>query len=738
MNHFSELRKRAEVISSQNKDKELNIDLAELSKEQLKALTHELKVYQIELEMQNEELRQTQYNLTHLKEEYQELFEWAPVGYLTVNEQIQIKEINMTGCQLLQEDRGELVHKSLNHYIDPKYQSLLAHHIRFVIKHQKNRQDEIKIRRSDGYTFHALIKSSFHMVNDSSVPSVRMVLTDIEEIHRMRERERLAAEIFDNSIEGIIITDKSGKILSINNTFSKITGYSKSEAIGKNPNILHSGKHEQQFYEQMWRTLQSKGHWEGEIWNRRKDGEIYQEWLDIRAVKDSTGAFSSYVGKFTDLTTTKEAQTRLHFLAHFDPLTELPNRTLFNERLSQSINTAERTGKKVILFFMDLDGFKGINDSLGHEFGDKLLQHVAKRLHQTVRKIDTVSRLGGDEFTVIANEIENTDQCITLAEKILKTFQRPFLIEKRRIFIGTSIGISIFPDDGLRGSDLIKFSDTAMYQAKERGRNQYCFYTQQMGQIANERMQLEHELHQAIENDQLVLHYQPQYNIASGELVGLEALVRWYHPIRGLIPPGEFIPQAEKTNLILSLGKWVMEKACLQGGKWLKAGKKPVRIAINISPRQFQQHGFEQELKRIINKHQLPGQWIELEITEQSLVTDIDKVIDTLQQIKQMGVSLAIDDFGKGYSSMNYLKKFPIDMIKIDRSFIRDIHIDKDDEAIITAIVALARGLDLNVLAEGVETMAQHDFLLKLECNLSQGFLYNKPMTAEEISLYLE
>jgi len=738
MSDFTELRKRAEILSTEEKEAELNIDFTNLSLEQLKALTHELKVYQIELEMQNDELRQTQYHLTMVKEEYQELFEWAPVGYFTINSQGLIKEVNVTGCHLLLENKTSLSQKSLNQYVDKKYQSLLSHHIRSVIKHKKTRQDEIKIRRSDGYVFHALIKSSFHQTPDDTEAHIRLVLTDIEEIHRMRERERLAAEIFENSIEGIIVTDKTGKILSINSTFTKITGYSKSEAMGKTPNILHSGKHEQKFYEDMWTTLQIKGHWEGEIWNRRKDGEVYQEWLDIRAVKDHSGAFSSYVGKFTDLTTSKEAQTRLHFLAHFDLLTELPNRTLFNDRLAQAINTAERTGRKIILFFMDLDGFKSINDSLGHEFGDKLLQHVAQRLLDTVRKIDTVSRLGGDEFTIIANEIENTDQCITLAEKILRAFSQPFLIEHRRIFIGTSIGISIFPDDGLRGSDLVKFADTAMYQAKEKGRNQFCFYTQEMGQIANERMLLEHELHTAIENNQLVLHYQPQYDLNTGEIVGMEALVRWYHPKRGLIPPGEFIPQAEKTNLILSLGSWVLNQACLQGGKWLKEGKTPVRIAINISPKQFQQYGFEQELQKVLNKHALPGNWLELEITEKSLVTDIEKVIVMLKQIKTMEISLAIDDFGTGYSSMNYLKRFPIDVIKIDRSFIKDIEIDKDDEAIITAIIAMAHGLELAVLAEGVETRAQHDFLTKLNCNLSQGFLYNKPMTAEEISLYLK
>jgi len=738
MSDLAELRKKAEVATKDIGRDDLDFDLSHISMEQLKALTHELKVYQIELEMQNEELRETQTHLTHVKEQYQELFESAPVGYFIINAQSFIQSANATGCYLLQEEKSKLLKNTLYSYVDKQYQSLFSNHIHFVIKHNKSRQDELKIHRKDGRVFYALIESSVIENPEGDDALLRLVINDIDELFKMRKREKLAAEIIENSIEGIIITDKHGKILSINSTFTKITGYSKSEVIGQSPNILNSGKHAQAFYEKMWNDLANKGHWEGEIWNRRKDGEVYQEWLDIRSVKDNNGNFSSYVGKFTDLSTTKEAQTRLHFLAHFDLLTELPNRTMFNDRLAQSINTADRSGKKIVLFFMDLDGFKAINDSLGHEFGDKLLQHVAKRLLSTIRKIDTVSRLGGDEFTVIANEIENTDQCVTLAEKLLNSFTRPFIIEHRRIFIGTSFGISIFPDDGIRGSDLIKYADTAMYQAKEKGRNQYCFYTQKMGKIANERMQLEHELHNAIENDQLCLHYQPQYDLATGRLTGMEALVRWYHPKRGLVFPGDFIPQAEKTNLILALGDWVLNKACEQGGKWLRSGKQPLRIAVNISPKQFQNNGFEVGLKKILSKHGLPGEWLELEITEKSLITEVDKVIKILNLIKKLDVTLAIDDFGTGYSSMNYLKRFTIDVLKIDRSFIKDIAVDKDDEAIITSIIALAHGLNLTVLAEGVETQAQHDFLAQLNCNQSQGFLYHKPMTAEEISLHLK
>ncbi|MBF0266373.1 MAG: EAL domain-containing protein [Gammaproteobacteria bacterium] len=738
MNGLNELRRKAEQISRNDNTLVTETDFSNLSYDELKTLAQDLKIYQIELEMQNDELLRTQLNLTSLKEEYKTLFELAPVGYFIINQLGLISDVNVTGCNLLKNNKAKLLHQSLLTYIENSYKNLFNLHINSVIKHKIKRQDEIKIYREDGYIFHALIESSIYINSDNDAPLIRLILTDIEEIHQMQAQAHLSEKIIENSIEGILITDRKGHILTVNKTFTKITGYSKEEAIGKTPSILRSGKHDKEFYQRLWQTIKNEGFWEGEIWNRREDGEVYLEWLCIREIKDDQGHFYFYVGKFSDLTTIKDTQTRLHFLAHFDVLTQLPNRTLFNDRLSQAIMTAERSKNKVVLFFMDLDGFKDINDSLGHDSGDILLQQVAKRLLSTVRKMDTVSRLGGDEFTIIANDIVNTDQIITLAEKILNALSEPFIIDKRKFFIGASIGISTFPDDAINGSDLVQYADTAMYQAKENGKNQFCFYTQRMGDMASERMQLEHELNVAIEQNQLVLHYQPQYHIETGDISGMEALVRWYHPQRGLILPTEFIPEAEKTNLILLLGEWVLNSACAQAQKWLQAGKENIQIAINISAKQFQQPGFDEEIKQLLLKHDIAGDNIELEITEKSLITDIDKVLSTLHNLKAMGISIAIDDFGTGYSSMNYLKRLPLDVLKIDRSFIKDIDIESVDEAIIKSILALAQGLNLKVVAEGIETQFQRELLSQLKCNYAQGFLYNKAITVEEISMVLD
>ncbi|MCU7834358.1 MAG: EAL domain-containing protein [gamma proteobacterium symbiont of Taylorina sp.] len=548
----------------------------------------------------------------------------------------------------------------------------------------------------------------------------------------------LADKIIENTNEGIMITDLKGIILSINKMFSKITGYSKQEATGQKANILHSGKHVSEFYQSMWQEIMSNNCWEGAIWNRRKNGEIYQEWLSICSVKDELDTTLFYVGKFSDLSSTKEAQSQLHYMAHYDLLTELPNRRFFNEQIEQSIAATQRSGKKFVIFFMDLDGFKAVNDSLGHKTGDNLLQQFALRLNKIVRKNDTASRFGGDEFTVIANNITSLDQVITIAEKILHAFRQPIIIEKHTIFIGTSIGISVYPDDSEEAIDLIKHADTAMYQAKEAGKDQYCFYTDEMGEKAKQRIQLEYELRIAIEKDQLVLYYQPQYNLATDEIIGLEALVRWQHPQRGLLSPGYFIPAAEQSNLIVALGDWVLNTACHQAGNWFNNGKKPVQIAVNVSPKQFQQKDLIESIKQILRQNNMSGGWLELEITEESLVTNISQVVETLNKLKKLDISLAIDDFGTGYSSLTYLKQFPIDVLKIDQKFVREISSDPSDEAIVKAVIALAEGLEMTALAEGVETSNQKEILAKLNCPCVQGYLYNKPMPAEEVFLLLD
>ncbi|MFC3626705.1 EAL domain-containing protein [Vogesella amnigena] len=543
---------------------------------------------------------------------------------------------------------------------------------------------------------------------------------------------RLAAKVFEASTEAILITDAASHIVAVNRAFSTITGYTEQEALGNTPALFSSGRHDRQFYEDMWNHLRARGQWSGEIWNRRKNGEIYPEWLTISALRDDDGKLSHYVALFSDISERKLAEARVQHLAEYDHLTDLPNRLLLSDRLQQSLRASSRSGHKVAVLFMDLDRFKNINDSLGHATGDALLQAVARRTRGELRDMDTVGRTGGDEFVIILPELVDSDQAAGVAERILEALQAPFSVDGHQLVITASIGIAISPEDGSNAALLLKNADMAMYEAKAGGRNNFCFFSRHMTQQANERLLLESQLRAALANGELRLALQPKYSVAARHLTGFEALLRWTDATGRVIPPTRFIPVAEDSGLIVDIGLWVLREACHVAAGWPAAGKPALTIAVNASPRQLAQPGFADEVARALASSGLPAAQLEIEVTENALLEKTGVVQQTLALLKKLGVRLAVDDFGTGYSSLAYLKNFAPDTVKIDRCFVTNLQHRQDNAAIVLAIITLAKSLGMEALAEGVETEEEFAALAALGCDTVQGYLTGKPLPLDE------
>jgi diguanylate cyclase (GGDEF)-like protein/PAS domain S-box-containing protein len=549
---------------------------------------------------------------------------------------------------------------------------------------------------------------------------------------------KVADRVFEHASEGVMVTDAQSRIINVNHAFTAVTGYPRHEVIGKTPSILNSRRQDAAFYRQLWQSLVDTGHWAGEIWNRRKNGEIYLEWLSISAIRNDEGNTSHYVSVFSDITKTKQDEERLYRLAHYDPLTSLPNRLLFQDRLQQAMAHATRNRRTVALMLLDLDRFKLINDTLGHDAGDKLLIDVSDRLTGCLRESDTVARLGGDEFTVVVPDLADAEGAAEVARKIIDALSVPFLIAGQEIFVTTSIGISLFPAHGDSVETLTKAADIAMYQAKEQGGNTFQFNRSKANAATAERFSLEHSLRRALDRHELEVFYQPQVDIESGRMTGMEALLRWRHPERGLVMPGEFIPVAEDTGLILPMGDWVLHTACAQNKAWQDAGLPPLKVSVNLSVRQLKQRTLAEKVAEVLDDTELDAQWLELELTESMVMQNAELAISLLRQLKSIGVGLAIDDFGTGYSSLSYLKRFPIDTLKIDRSFIADVHLNLDDAAISQAIIALAHSMQLKVIAEGVENSAHLDFLRSHQCCDAQGYFFSRPLPADAVTRLLQ
>jgi diguanylate cyclase (GGDEF)-like protein/PAS domain S-box-containing protein len=548
-------------------------------------------------------------------------------------------------------------------------------------------------------------------------------------------RLRQAATVFTNTQEGVVITDPAGTIFAVNPAFCMITGYDEAALIGQNMRLLQSGQHDAAFYRGLWKSVAEAGFWQGEIWNRRRNGELFPELLTISSVRDEDGNLTNYVGTFTDITGIKKSKSELEHLAHHDALTDLPNRLLLLSRLEHAISRAKRHDSKGAVLFLDLDRFKNVNDSLGHPAGDELLLAVAKRLGKRMRDSDTLARLGGDEFVVLLEEIPGPQTAANVAQALLAHFAEPFeLSNDQEVYIGTSIGISIFPDDSDKSNELIQHADAALYQAKNDGRGVYRFYTAALTEAANARLAMERDLRRALERDEFILHYQPLVSISDRRICGVEALVRWQEPTRGLIPPSSFIPIAEETGIIVPLGDRILRMACRQMKRWVDLGLSLKTIAVNLSPRQFQQEDLAEQISAILVETGLDPRYLELEITEGALLGDTLENEQKLASLKALGLRIAIDDFGTGYSSLAYLKRFPIDKLKIDQSFVRDIPDDVADKEIAAAIIAMAKNLHLEVLAEGVETEQQYSFLRNLACDTAQGYLFSRPLPPDRLT----
>ncbi|MCG6966089.1 MAG: EAL domain-containing protein [Chromatiaceae bacterium] len=552
------------------------------------------------------------------------------------------------------------------------------------------------------------------------------------------QRLRTAGIAFEHMREGVMVTDAACKIVQVNQGFERITGYSATEAIGQTPRLLNSGRQDSAFYRDFYRALDKQGEWCGEIWNRRKNGDIYPQWLSVKRVNDHNGVLSSYVSVFADITETKDSEHKLWQLAHHDALSNLPNRLLLNARLEHAMQRAHRTSGGLALLFIDLDRFKNINDSLGHQVGDELLCKIAARLRAAVHEDDTVARLGGDEFVVLLDDVAEPNDARRIAERIIERISEPVSISGRSLVTTASLGISLYPGDAQDPNTLLKHADAAMYRAKTQGRNRIAYYAPELTDEIRQRLELEHDLRLGIARQEFSLHYQPQFSTGDGRLIAVEALLRWNHPERGMVPPATFISIAEETGLIRELGCWVTETACRQGREWLDKGLPPFTIAVNLSPYQLR-GDCAAYLRTIFERTGFPPEWFEFEVTETLLVEDGGHALRQLAEMRrQLGMHIAMDDFGTGHSSLSQLKLLPIGKLKIDRSFVMGLPDSSDDTAIVKAIILMAHTLGLQVVAEGVETMAQWQLLCDAGCDHVQGFLFGRPMPAEDLSDLLD
>lgn len=740
LNEAKLLREKAETLALLRKRKMDYLDINEVNR-----LLHELTVHQIELEMQNEQLINAQSELLVAQKNLNQLFELAPVGYIVLNSKAEILQSNRTIRDWLDYQGIVFGHnKHFAHFIYPD--DLIIFNARYAafFKYPDNKRIELRLQRKQQSPL--LVELTGRLVKPFSVQQSKELeenyllvnIVDISARKQVEEELRLAAKVFENSDEGILITNHQGRIVKVNPAFTTVTGYDADEVIGKSPSILKSYKQTVEFYRQMWNKINRDGQWQGEIWNKRKNGDLYLEWLSINAISNQHGKASHYIGIFSDITHRRHAEKQIEIMAHYDALTDLPNRVLLNERLKHDIVDATRHKKWIAVLFLDLDRFKVLNDTLGHFMGDLLLQGVAKRLKQCVRESDTVARFGGDEFVVVLPDFENREAAILhtaeIANKILSELMKPFDLSGNKFMTSTSIGFAFFPKDGHSVAELIKNADAAMYHAKAMGRNNYQYYSDTMRKQALTRSNLENDLRSALENNELILYYQAIIDLQTKEIIGFEALLRWNHPKRGLILPDLFIPIAEETGLIVSIGQWVLNEACQQLKQWHLEGRI-IKIAVNLSARQFMQHDLVSSVKYILEVYQLPAQYLELEITESMIMHNMDETTHILKKLKQLGVSISLDDFGTGYSSLTCLKQFPIDVLKIDRSFVRDILEVHDDRVIVNSIIAIAHHMNLEIITEGIEQAAQADYLKNQGCQFGQGYFFALPRIAEECFL---
>ena len=691
-------------------------------------LAHELQVHQIELEMQNEELRRTQAELEAVRDRCVDLFDFAAVGYLSLNEDGAIIEANLTGAVLLGAERKRLLGSRFARHVAPADTDRWHHFVLGLPRSIESGRVELDLKSGADRSFHAQVDAR-RVARPDTAPTLRLTITDVTQLPRDEAELRLAATAFEAQ-EGMMITDTSGVIERVNSALTAMTGYSAAEAVGRNARLPQSGRHGSTFYAAMFDSVKRNGTWQGEVWNRRKDGELYAEWLTITAVPGDTPTKSRYVGTMHDISRRKAREEEIEKLAFHDPLTGLPNRRLMKDRLQQAMAVSARAQREGALMFIDLDHFKVINDTLGHDKGDQLLRQVAQRLSGCVRECDTVARPGDDEFVVmLAADLSDEPEAAAaqaklVGEKILAALNQPFHISGQEYRSGASIGITLFSDHEVTLDDLLQRADQAMYEAKAAGRNTLRFFDTAVQQAMRERAQLEAELRLALAHGQMVLHYQPVFS-GDGVLYGAEALLRWQHPLRGLLLPDAFIGFAEDTGLIQPLGRWVLEAACAQLEAWAAVPRTAgLALSVNVSARQWRDKQFVAQVLETLARSGAEPARLTLELTEGVMLDNVADTIDKMQTLRAVGLRFSLDDFGTGYSSLGYLKRLPLAQLKIDRSFVRDLTTSEQDAAITRSIVELARSLGLGVVAEGVETQAQRDLLAGWGCDAFQGDLF--------------
>ncbi|WP_286933193.1 sensor domain-containing protein [Aminobacterium sp. UBA4834] len=571
--------------------------------------------------------------------------------------------------------------------------------------------------------------------------NVREMVGVIRDVTHRKKREKivqLTLGVMNHALEGVVITDSYGTITMVNPAFTTITGYESHEVIGKNPRILKSNKHTKNFYMNFWKSLIEKGYWEGEIWNRRKDGEVYPEWLYVTSVYDEKGQVTEYISVFSDLSTMKTKDAQIRLKSWYDQLTGLPNKEMFLDLLRREMKKRSKDAPFLGVLFLNINRFKAVNESLGHFSGDLLLQHVAQRLQKAAGEINTVARISGDIFYILAHQAKNVMEIAQIAKMLLECFNEPFDVNGTRFFLTARVGISVFPDDGTDEEILLQKADIALFRAKETGLNAHQFFKGELGVQTGERLLLESDLRRGLLYNEFFLYYQPQLDMVKKHVCGVEALVRWKHGKRGLIAPGDFIPTAEETGLILPLGEKILSMACKQKNRWNDRFLGSIEVSVNISPKQIYQKNFIDEIKNILEKYSIePGQ-IAFEITESGIMKNGDFSLTILQKLKSFGCRLFIDDFGTGYSSLAYLSRFPVDVIKIDKSFIDGIGKNSSDELLVKTIINLAHSLERSVIAEGVETAEQQCFLENVHCDVIQGYILSRPLPAVEVPNFIK
>lgn len=569
-----------------------------------------------------------------------------------------------------------------------------------------------------------------HAVIDGIVLSCR----DITERKQSEERMRLTARVFETAQEGITITDMRGDIIEVNEAFCRITGYSREELLGRNPRLLQSGHQSRSFYEEMWRDILQNGTWAGEVWNRKKSGEVYPEWLTITSIADENGSTTHYVGISSDITVLKQHEKQLERIAHYDALTGIPNRSLLGDRMKQAIARTAREQNMMAVCYLDLDGFKPINDTMGHEAGDRVLIEIAQRIQHTIRGGDTVARLGGDEFVILLLGQERGEECSATLERLLSVIAEPITIMGKSFELSASIGVSIYPLDDEDPDTLLRHADQAMYIAKQTGKNRFHIYDPALDQRARDQQDLLKRIQQGLQGDEFELYYQPKVDLRTQRLVGAEALIRWNHPELGLLSPAKFLPAVENTDLDIALGEWVIATALKQIERW-RTDSLAIEVSINISAHHLESARFVEQLQEHLARHPgLPPSCLQIEVLETAALEDIGHVSRIIESCKQIGIGFALDDFGTGYSSLSYLSGLPVDALKIDQSFMRNLSMNKGDHAIVVGIIALSRAFELKVVAEGIETEAHYRTLLDMGCDLGQGFGIAKPMPASALT----